>query len=460
MIISLGIITALPSSGSSFYKYKTMHGDLFASDTSLKSGPTFATAKADYKHLSAACPTVLATANQMVFAICTKLFRRQPVIYLFDQNSLKPLADLEFSGGSLLGNIYGFLNDENHLVVMDGDYKILYIEARNTNGNWQLLITTQFDLAPDINNFCQDIECGAIASVNPSSDGKIWFASERSLVGYLDPVSQEVSMLQIADDETIANSISSSRNGKVAVVTNKALYVLSRRENSSVQIDWSETYQRGDGIKPGQLSYGSGATPTFFGPENEEFVMITDNDSPRMSLLVFRAEPHGKRHPLVCKLRLFHEGNSGTENSAIGFDRNIVVSSTYGYQYPVDSNQKQLHKNQGAYFLGGMARVDIAEDNRGCHLVWNNEIASAAVPKLSLADGLIYTTVLHQSSISPFKIFNRYDFAAIDFETGALMKRKRVKSGIFGNTLQMAGDFVDNGTFFQGTLGGIVRIGK
>nr|UOP05489.1 hypothetical protein LVJ77_04930 [Conchiformibius kuhniae] len=63
-----------------------------------------------------------------------------------------------------------------------------------------------------------------------------------------------------------------------------------------------------------QLSWGTGATPTFFGTNagNDEFVTITDN-AQRMNLLVYRSD-NGQQ---VCKVPLFGSDNSGTEDSSV-----------------------------------------------------------------------------------------------------------------------------------------------
>lgn len=84
-------------------------------------------------------------------------------------------------------------------------------------------------------------------------------------------------------------------------------------------------YDAGTARIPGQLSHGSGATPTFFGLKTDtDYVMITDNADGRIALIVLDAG-EGR---LVCRQPIFTDGiNSGTENSAIGIGNNVIVAS-------------------------------------------------------------------------------------------------------------------------------------
>ena len=53
------------------------------------------------------------------------------------------------------------------------------------------------------------------------------------------------------------------------------------------QVRWSATYDRGTRQKPGQLSQGSGTTPTLIG---KDLVAITDNAEPRMNVLFYKRD--------------------------------------------------------------------------------------------------------------------------------------------------------------------------
>src|SRR6202007_2715453 len=73
-----------------------------------------------------------------------------------------------------------------------------------------------------------------------------------------------------------------------------------------------------------------------------------------------------------------------TDNSLIGTGRSIVVENNYGYTGPTATMN-------GASTAPGIARIDIDKGGSGCTPVWySSQRAPSAVPKLSLANGLVY----------------------------------------------------------------------
>ncbi|MFD0331903.1 hypothetical protein ACFQZC_36455 [Streptacidiphilus monticola] len=92
-------------------------------------------------------------------------------------------------------------------------------------------------------------------------------------------------------------------------------------------------YDRGPGRKPGQLSWGTGATPSFFGPgDGTEYVTITDNAAPHENLLVYRVA--GGPTPVCTTPVLTQYAASGTEDAVIASGSSVFVTDTYGYPYP------------------------------------------------------------------------------------------------------------------------------
>jgi hypothetical protein len=104
--------------------------------------------------------------------------------------------------------------------------------------------------------------------------------------------------------------------------------------------------------------------------------------------------------------------------------------------------------------------VDVAADGSGCSTVWDNALRSAAVPKLSTADGLLHT-VLRDPVIPGTKgtsLLDPYRYAQIDPVTGRVVRSKSVGVGALYDTLQMAGTITPDGALLQGTVTGILRI--
>lgn len=428
-----------------------MHGYIYSSDTTPLAGPGAGDVDITARQFLAACPTVLIRSDGNPFALCTSMLGRNPVARLLDQTSGRELARLSLDAGALLGGVYAYLDRQDRLVMVDGNQNLIRIKAQDRyvwgKQRWQVSIDESVSLLSTIAVPCGEDGCDAVVSISPGAEDTIWFVTQQAVVGIYDPHTGAVSTLKLAVDERIDNSFSTTADGRAAVVTSKALYVLQQDQNNLPQIAWRQAYDAGTARKPGQLSHGSGATPTFFGPETGfEFVTITDNADDTIALIV-RDTDSGE---LVCQKAIFTDkDNSGTENSAIAFGTTVVVASTYGYPYPELPGGAGPSIPAQAEFVGGIVRVDC----QTCDIVWENSVRSAAVPKFSIPDQLIYT-IERQSS----GLLNAFYFTAIDLDTGQVVKQSKLNVPLFANTLQMAGNIGEEGVYWQGTMGGVVRI--
>ena len=226
---------------------------------------------------------------------------------------------------------------------------------------------------------------------------------------------------------------------------------------SKPRIIWSHSYDRGTKQKPGQLSHGSGATATFFGPNGSDYVMLSDNADRQEKLIVYRSADGSA----VGEGPLFTPGASGTENSMIGVQNSIVGACTFGYPYAQYPDTKPAYRAQVA---PGMERWDVNDDASGITLKWrNNGIYSAAVPRLSTADNLIYTCERPRGPAGVLTGPVVYA-CAIDMDSGRVVHRQRLPrlanllAG--GDPSQMVGVIDKHGVWWQGTIGGIYRISR
>ena len=110
-----------------------------------------------------------------------------------------------------------------------------------------------------------------------------------------------------------------------------------------------------------------------------------------------------------------------------------------------------------------MVRIDMnecAEPCEPCSIIWETSIRSSAVPKLSTADELIYTVERRAPSGRSYTTaVDSYYFTVIDFISGEILdKSEKIHFGMFGDTLQIAGNIGKEGVYWQGTLSGVVRI--
>ena len=328
---------ALAASGAA-----TMHTDSVSSDATLQTGPGIQDLQSSHKDLYGACSTLLIRSDGKPMVLCTAWVGRNPTVQILDPDSAQSLAKLALPAGSLLGGVYAYLDNLDRLVMVDGDHNLVRVAASQTNnqGLWDLKVEQSVSLAQVVTGHCGASDCDAVVAISPDGDGAVWFATQAGFVGIYDPSQESFEHIQLAQNEMIHNSFSTTYDGRAAIATDHALYLLAKDEAARPQLIWRETYDRGSARKPGQLSYGTGATPSFFGPtDGTDFVTITDNADRQMSLLVYRAGVESSRSGndgdrLVCKLPVFGSNASGTENSAIAAGRSIFVASTYGYPYP------------------------------------------------------------------------------------------------------------------------------
>ena len=118
----------------------------------------------------------------------------------------------------------------------------------------------------------------------PDWDGRIWFFTQQGTVGTLDRETGAVQVTQLPDGEEVTNSVATDETGGMYVVSTHALYRLDATAAGVPEVTWREAYDRGTRLKPGNLSQGSGTTPTLLG---DRWVAINDNADPQTNVLVY-----------------------------------------------------------------------------------------------------------------------------------------------------------------------------
>ncbi|MFL5845376.1 MAG: hypothetical protein ACJ762_11830 [Solirubrobacteraceae bacterium] len=426
----------------------TMHADSASSDTTPYAGPGTGSLTATFAELGAACPTVLQGDDGIPVALCTSIPTRAPVVFLLDPATGLPTSTLTLPAGALFGGVYTFLDRANRMVLVDADGNLVRIG----HAGGTLKIDDSLPVKAAFDKHCENL-CGGVVGIAPDWRGRVWLAADDGVVALADPRTKTVRARRLGKDETVANSISTVR-GRTGVVTDHALYDLTARADGRIRIRWRRAYDRGPARKPGQLSRGSGATPTYFGPrDGNELVAITDNAAPHEHLLVY-----DRRGRKVCDTPVLTKSDSGTENSPIASGDSIFVASTYGYPYPAAPEGAEPTQPGSAPFTGGLTRVDLRKG--GCDVRWDTAVRSAAVPRLSVPDGLIYT-VQRTNRLQPGGVasaLDDYALLAIDAETGAVRSQQLLGLGTLSDTLQLAGTIVPGGVLYQGTISGIYRI--
>ena len=98
--------------------------------------------------------------------------------------------------------------------------------------------------------------------------------------------------------------------------------------------------------------------------------------------------------------------------------------------------------------------MDIKRNGKGCRTVWNSsEISPSTVPKLSLANGLIYLYT------KPKGLPDRWYLTAVDFRTGKTVWRRLIGTGAaVQRALRRASPSAPAGVLYSGVLGGTVGV--
>jgi hypothetical protein len=328
----------------------------------------------------------------------------------------------DFSGGG-----YFYLDNQDRAVVPTTTRHLFIVAETDQPG---FTLQHDYDLTSAVPSGDK------IISALPDWSGRIWFASKAGVVGTVDPASGAVH--SIDTKEPIGNSFAVDETMGVYIVTDAALYRFQAGADGAPAITWRTAYENDGKMKPGQTELGSGTTPTI---TSTGLVAITDNSDP-IDVVVLRRSDGA----FVCRAPVFSKGASDTDQSLIGAGNSFVVENNYGYSGPSATEQ-------GGTTTPGLERVDV--DSQGhCNKVWHSdEIAPSVVPKLSLANGLVYSYTKPGGVRS-----DPWYLTALDFRTGRTVFKFKAGSGLGFNNNYAPVTIGPDGTAYVGTLGGIVAM--
>ena len=344
---------------------------------------------------------------------------------------------------------YFYLDEQDRVVIADARQRIQRIAHRETRpGEWVFEQTDVWDLSAHVPHDCvrptqwsPGGECDPITAVMPDHADRIWWVTRRGRLGTLDPRTGQVQGTQLPREE-IQNGFSVAQDG-IYIVSDHAMYGFQADAQGAPQIRWRERYDRGSGRKTGSLNQGSGTTPTLMG---EHYVAITDNADGRVNLLVYRRSPERDGPRLICRVPLFTENASATDNSPIGWGRSIVIENNHGYQ-------NAFQQRDWNAVTGGITRVDVREDESGCDPVWHSaERAPSVVQKLSTATGLAYYYTYETLPDGD----NAWYVMALDFHTGRTVYKALAGVGSAFDNNWSPLSLGPDGTMYVGVFGGLV----
>lgn len=416
-----------------------MHNDGWSSDAYAGPGPLGESPEVDTAWYGVKeCATLAFDSEERLIALCGNL--RGPIMHVLDPESMRPQASLvlpERGDGNgkkpwenLCAGAYFYLDSADRAVVATTDRRVVVVETSNGEGDPDLTIETSYD----VSGVVPEDDC--LIALTPDWQGRIWYVTQDGRVGTAGPES-DPTVLDL--QEEIGNSFTVGEDGGVYVVTVEALYKLGVDLAGEPAVEWRTEYDRGTETKTGQLSQGSGTTPTIL-PGGR--VAITDNAHPRMHVQFYETDDGS----LVCQEAVFDDEMSATDNSLVSVGDGVIVENNYGYSGP-------LRAVLGRTTEGGFARVDVADGE--CETVWTSEeVAPTSVAKVSLANGLLYAYTKRRSLLG----VNAWYFTAINARTGRTSYSVRTGIGSLFNNHYSAVTLAPDGSAYVATLAGMVRI--
>jgi len=378
-------------------------------------------------------------------------------LVLIDPFTLEVLAyeylDMTSNQEAAYGSSYMYLDNRDRAVVTVTDH-VLVFEQKGPPNHLRFKKVADYDLSGwvAVNDNIQ--------TVMPDFQGRLWFVVRHSgLVGVLDPATGAVGSVTLCDKnptdpaacepEQIANSFPfievASDVSDAFVVTTKAMYRLTAGPDGVPHVLWRSEYKNFGGQKPGQLSPGSGTSPTLV--DGGKYVSITDNDE-QMHIVVYRTavDLGPKEERVVCEVPVFQPGAGATEDSLIGLGRSLIVANQYVY-----TDETTLNTAPSA---PGIARVDIDPKGKGCKLIWENlDVAAPQVgPKMSTETGLayFYTRKYDESGLDV------YYWTAVDFRTGEIVWEQQIGTGSQFDTYVPGPAIGPTGALYVGVNGGFI----
>ena len=395
-----------------------MHGGAHNQDLSYYPGPlgnNTVTKQRKFSNFIGISPNISFDSKGRLITVSIKLGGVE--LHLLDPETLETLALYKMprkNSRDNSGGAYFHLDHKDRAILAPNDNSIKIMEVIDDaeGPRWNVAENYELgDLFPEGAN---------VHDVMPDWEGNLWFVTTGNYIGYRDKESGVYySKALELPDEKIQNSFAVSEDG-IYVISDYALYrfeidPLSKQPRWS----WREAYDRGEVQKPGMLAHGSGTSPTLVG---DDLVAIVDAASPQANVLVYQraADVIGQR--LICKEPVFQAESSATENSLMVYGNAMIVQNDYGHDY----NGNALKT------APGVTRVDVNDNRDGCETVWESQLLSQSLPRLSTATGLVYFYTF--ALPYPEAKTGGWYLTAVDFDTGEKLFDRLIGKGSGGIT--------------------------
>jgi len=436
-----------------------IHSDAYQTDANNVPGPLGRDPRVTSALLGAECASVTFDRRGRIVTVCVS--PSGATLRLIEPRTLATLGSYElpprepgsFSFSNFSGGGYFYLDHLDRAVVSTFTGHLVVVAERGDG----------FRKVRDVD--LSAVTGGSpIQSALPDWRGRIWFVTVSGVVGFVNP-GNSVRRVHLPAGERIANSFAMDESGGVFIVSTHALYRFDVRRGRP-SVTWRKTYDRGSRVKPGQVSQGSGTTPTLIGRASSPgggSIAITDNADPRMHVLVFRRGKRGPGRAPLCRRAVFPAGRGDDENSLIAVPGGLVAENNYGYAGPGPADSS----TRTADTVPGLAKVAVNFRRGGCRVAWRNTTARipTVVSKFSRRTGLIYAYTHPAASEVPRAgdlpqplAPDAWFFTAFNARTGRQVWSTYAGSGLGHNNNYAPVTLGPDGVAYVGTLGGLLRI--
>ncbi len=416
-----------------------IHNDASMTDSYPQSGPLGRKPKVTSTSAHGECASITFNSKGQIVAIC---IRTSSYVTLLDPTTLKVLVQTKMPKPAKSGTGFG-----NYTDLAGGYFYLDNLDRPVVTTATEHLITYElqgkkFVPVEDIDLSSAVADGDAIQSALPDFTGNKWFITKAGVVGFVDKASGELRTTTL-NGEKIGNSFSMSEDGGIFIVSTAALYRFDI-VNGQPAVTWREAYTNTGVQKPGQVSAGSGTTPTIM---DGGYVAIADNGDPE-SIVVYHTDKQASGTQQLCAVPVFEKGASATENSLVAVGNSLMMENNYGYT-------GWKYATGGRTTVPGYVRVDINADGN-CKVVWTNTEVSGptVVSKFSAKAGLLYT---YSKPKGPGKHDGWY-WTAIDFRTGKTVYSALVGAGAEYNNNYASLYLGPDGAGYVGIMGGLARI--
>ena len=447
----------------------TMHGDGGQSDTHPAAGPFGGNLEVRSRRagngLPRQCSTFVYRSDGKPVVMCGGLSGFRMV--LLDPATLDALTyydlpirpssfeafvkrDIGIMMGDSSGGAYMFLDNKDRLVFANSEWVVQRLEATQKSGKWAFKVNREWDLKPYVptncfnwNNWFPKGECDKITTVMPDHKGRYWWTTRNGRLGTLDPNTGKVSVIKLKNEE-IQNALAMDSRA-VYVLSDHAQYAFVADADGRPMQLWRSAYDRGTARKIGSINQGSGTTPTLLG---RHWITFADNADGRINIVVLK-RGDGSR---VCKIPVFSETASATDNSMIGWGRSIILENNAGF--------KSAHEQDDWHAIaGGVVRVDVRADESGCDTIWTSPLkVPSVVPKLSAASGIAYFYSFDLVTGADGNSTQQWSIVGLDFKTGKQVIKIPTGVGKRFDNNWASMSIAPNGDFYAGMLGGLVQV--